>query len=350
MMFLKSFMKRMNFYTYLFISIICFVTLICFINITLSTSNEISKKSEQYSNREIILLVEEDIDNIKNKVKNIKEITKIYNNINSIVMFENNFLTVNTYVYEKDINIVKGRKINEDEKGVILLPNSYIDYLDKSINLDIDGKELEYKVVGLYEDDIDKTDYIYISYYDNLELDSLNNGYILLIDKYNNVNRVIKELSQINYSSVLNNGNISQNIETLNTLKIISYALTIIIGVFIYIFVYSIIKDMLNEDKYDIAIFKSLGYRDINIVKINLLKVGSIMIVAFLISLPISYFISFLLNKINISFITFEISYYKISLIIVFVIESSILLLSNIFSFRKIKNTRPIIIFKDEQY
>lgn len=169
------------------------------------------------------------------------------------------------------------------------MPNSFTKYLNQTIKLNIEGVEQDYKVVGIYKDDLDKTEYAYISYTDNFNIESVSNTYILLVDNYDNVNIVKTKLLDDGYKVTIDTNSISENIETLNTLKIVFNILTLIIIIFICLFLYFIIKDLLEDEKYDIAILKSIGYKNILLFKINLLKTFIIIFASLLIGTMLSY-------------------------------------------------------------
>lgn len=113
MLFLKTFIRKSSFYAYLLIALISFTALLIFINITSSINDEINRKSEHYTNRELILSSKDDINSIKDKIKNQNNIVEVYNYISSVATFDNNFLTVNTFVKEKNLNMVSGRGIEK---------------------------------------------------------------------------------------------------------------------------------------------------------------------------------------------------------------------------------------------
>ena len=350
MLFLKTFIRKSSFYAYLLIALISFTALLIFINITSSINDEINRKSEHYTNRELILSSKDDINSIKDKIKNQNNIVEVYNYISSVATFDNNFLTVNTFVKEKNLNMVSGRGIEKNETNVVILPNSFTKYLNQTIKLNIEGVEQDYKVVGIYKDDLDKTEYAYISYTDNFNIESVSNTYILLVDNYDNVNIVKTKLLDDGYKVTIDTNSISENIETLNTLKIVFNILTLIIIIFICLFLYFIIKDLLEDEKYDIAILKSIGYKNILLFKINLLKTFIIIFASLLIGTMLSYLFIILLNRIHISFINFYIYYKSSSLLITYLIGLIILILSSFYSKKEINKIKPIIIFNDEQF
>lgn len=350
MLFLKTFIRKSSFYAYLLIALISFTALLIFINITSSINDEINRKSEHYTNRELILSSKDDINSIKDKIKNQNNIVEVYNYISSVATFDNNFLTVNTFVKEKNLNMVSGRGIEKNETNVVILPNSFTKYLNQTIKLNIEGVEQDYKVVGIYKDDLDKTEYAYISYTDNFNIESVSNTYILLVDNYDNVNIVKTKLLDDGYKVTIDTNSISENIETLNTLKIVFNILTLIIIIFICLFLYFIIKNILEDEKYDIAILKSIGYKNILLFKINLLKTFIIIFASLLIGTMLSYLFIILLNRIHISFINFYIYYKSSSLLITYLIGLIILILSSFYSKKEINKIKPIIIFNDEQF
>lgn len=181
-----------------------------------------------------------------------------------------------------------------------------------------------------------------IDYYNILECMDNYKEYIVVIDDFNNINKVLSLLANQNIFGDILNHNANEEIKSeqliVNTLKII----IILVNLIILCLIIKFINEIVKEELYNIALLKILGFNNIKIVLWFLLVVINIYLISFVISSFFYFsitFIKFLNNFINRKYMLESILYSNILLLLC-------LFISILFTYFKIKNVNVKSLYK----
>ena len=280
------------------------------------------------------------IKNIENQ--NIKEIQKIFPNSDYLLTFldieqseipniskldvKNASISAYGNYSELNYKVTKGRDIlNANEivcsskfyPNILHDPNDIInlnDYIGKKINISYskryfpksgDTKILEtyneqYTLVGTYNIDELLND-LYVCFINNNEVIKINDlvkpvyedkvaeensikmkNIILLVDKYENVDNVLQKISNLGYDAQ-KKYELDTEIYDLSH-KILKYVTGIITIISLFI-VYLFIKNIINENKSNIKLYRLIGYNNKNIKKIFIIEYLFLTFIVFILHL-----------------------------------------------------------------
>ena len=256
----------------------------------------------------------------------------------------------------KDLHMINGTK--QLQKGEMVLSSFTIKKLGYNEN-QIIGKEFSFtfqnnptilKVVGVYEGE---EEYAYITesdMKDHFLMMPTDNMYQVVVDKYSNVDHVIETLETQNYHANISNNTGIEDIKIydffLELLQILFYficSIVILLGIVI-------IKNILYEQKKDIAILKTIGYHNIHLFLFILYSILTIFLFTY-----IGTLLSFSTLLGIIGFYIKDIWLYMenhILTIILYDLQMFLLItllafLTVLASYPKIANLSPILLFKD---
>lgn len=321
--------KELKYYILIFSSF--FTLFILLINIYIQTNNEITLKEEYYTNRELGITSEDSIEEVLEKTKHINNIDRVYadNYVNGLIT--DDYVNIETYISEKNIKLIKGKS---PEKKEVILSKKYDKYYDKEVFLKIDNKEINLKVVGIFEDEkITNVAFVF----DNKELKNNDyiNGYNILVDETKNINQVKTDLLNVGYSA-----NVFDDSNSVYKLIIVRNLLTAFLSVIVLIIIilnFLIFRNLIFDNMKEFSILKSVGYSLNRMIFINLIK----NIIIFLFSLFISLFIYIILyHLINIPFYYISLGY--LIIMIAFDIILNIVNLN-----RLLKKVNSIMLYKN---
>lgn len=237
-------------------------------------------------------------------------------------------------------NIIAGRGILENEKGVCIIPEKFYPY-DESEGIDdkkiIDGKNLigknitisyysqdctgevevinktfekTFTVVGVYnqEDSVNEYDECYISFEDvaDIERDREKNTIYkenvivvggnciyIMIDEAENVQTALSQIRELGGRALV------RSVTNIDTMRIIKLVCVIVSAVLISIALINItissVKSVI-ERKYEIGMQKAIGYKNKNIQGILLTENCLIGIIAYVIAIIIAIIITYLVQ------------------------------------------------------
>ena len=329
-MIIKELCRKKSFKFYYIIMTLIFITILSLLLFYNTVSNKIAKKAEYYVNRELALITEDNITNLSMP----KSIIGIYSYNNIQINLKDFEYTIKPYFEYNKINLEKGRKIQNLKE--IIAPTQFLIGEKIVINEDI------YTVVGTYQDMI-INDTLYISLDDWNQYDVEKDKYVLIVDSFENVPRVVDELESKQYYANIFDTRFLKELSLLENLKKLSFLIvTILISLIIFLF-YGILKSILEEEKYSIAIFKSVGYKTKQLFFMYLLKQLFLISISYLTSLVIIYISTLILNLIG------EMEFmlpFKYS-IIIFLIFLFINFVSIILNIKKLDKIQPTIIFRN---
>ncbi len=339
---------------YLIYTILLFFIIVLFIIILLINKYYNFYKNEIFGSKEEnrTLIVKEYDDNIIKELENNDNIEKYSANYNSLEFRNKNQENIVVDSSEENIKIniynneevLKGRNNIKENEVVISqyyfmsskLTNDDINE-NKEISLYLDNKLYTFKIIGVtYENKND----IYISR-EMFEKINTNRSisYNVVVDKYINLNNVLNKLEDQGCIVSLYSSHIE--IKNINIIqKIFNYILLFSL-IIIFIALYYMIKNMFYNEEKNLAVLKSIGYKNnqlsiIIFVRIFLVLMFSIIIFIVFFEL-IKYIIELVLNNSNIILFVKSINVYKYSLLIL-IVFLTILILNILFYKRKIKN------------
>lgn len=320
--------------------------------------------------------------NIKNKLINRTFITNFEHrklNLNNIkhtykmdivpLSFSDKITASLIYFPMDEIKIKYGNKCKRKNDILISLElaekiniNKPISLVNKEVSGNVYGNKTTFKIVGIYDNSsVINNNYIYtleetININDYRKISTSYNHehlYVIIIDDYKNYNYVINEFSthkiDISLLSDLGKSEIITYEYIIKFLKVMK--LVTIIAIFIILFI--VINNILFDEKKDIAILKTAGYNEKNIIKILLLRIYCFFSLALIIIIPIIVFMILLILIFKIPSFLYNFIFYDyfniIEPIINILIISFLLPIFAIFIFnRKIKKINPIDLFKSE--
>lgn len=214
------------------------------------------------------------------------------------------------------------------------------DKLNKNITLLFkNSRNAEYisksfKLVGLYDADLSysyNVCFINSFEYEELALQVKDNvvddeTYVNLFNIYVNDYKNVNEINEYLKDNGINATVVEVDDTLLNYVKIMSYILLIIMVIVLTIFLLKFYKSYYQEEYYNIALYKVIGFNDKNIVKLLFYEIEIILFIAMIIaSILLSFiilivtfylrqYVSFRLVNINFPFLEFIIYYLFISI------------------------------------
>lgn len=181
-----------------------------------------------------------------------------------------------------------------------------------------------------------------IDYYNVLECMDNYKEYIVVIDDFNNINKVLRELAHQNIFGDILNHNANEEIKSeqiiINILKVI----IILVNLIILCLIIKFINEIVKEELYNIALLKILGFNNIKIVLWFLFIVINIYLISFIISSFFYFlitFIKFFNDFINRKYMFESILYSNVLLLLC-------LFISILFTYFKIKNVNVKSLYK----
>lgn len=368
---LNSFLRNKKKYVYI-LSIVVMITILAnILYIQYQINNIYCSKIENNIKNRILSISkninpnqEVDIPQISN-INTIKEVYVPVQNI-EVIMDEKYKINLQTIVEEEMPNVFKGKSISNMHKDIIeiIIPNKLEtneykieQLLNTYVTLKYESMKISAKIVGIYNDSTNRGT-AYISRADIIPFCEYNknlireNSYMAIIDNYKNVNNTIDKLTDMGYSANIYDQSGQNEIRLYNMVSNVLKILIYLITIFIYVLVSVIINSMIVEEKNDIAIFKAIGYKNIDLLKIIIVRLIFVSIISYCISILISLGINCLIN-----FILFKTFHEKVSFSILIHLKYTIMpllivLLINILSAyvnsKKIKNISIINLLKEE--
>lgn len=215
----------------------------------------------------IVTSSKRDIDlNVIKEMKHIKEAryavtpTVVYINSNALNMATTNLLD--------NKEIIIGNQINNDNLEVIL-PNKMMEEykIGSMINAKLENIDIKVKVVGNYKDDLN-TKRVYVS---NKVIDEITEDKPILLnqkqclvemDEYKNVKNFISDIESKGYSANIYDTSRLNDIKTYGNISIVLNIIICIIILSIYIMLSVIMSNIIEDEKIDIALLKTVGYKN----------------------------------------------------------------------------------------
>lgn len=166
----------------------------------------------------------------------------------------------------------------------------------------------------------------------------------IIVDDYSNVNRVLAYFdNKINYNIFVK----EENIINARIIKISTYLSNIsicIIMILTYIIIYIQIKNIINGKKYEMALYKTFGYRSKNILFIILFQEYMIVILSYLIALIMHRITqNKIMNTIKLfNDINMLPRYFSLLIVCVFIV-----LIATLHSFKQLLKIEPYMLLKN---
>ena len=331
---------------------------------------------------------------------NIKHVTNVFKDSNAFYQLVNfgddSFSKIDLYGNYKGINytIDSGREIKNDNEMICsskFYPGNWTEVhndddfvnmkehlneefkisFDKYYIIDNNNRELiksyEYKLklVGTFDVNKDLTGYdvCYVSthffekiseentsiYKDEEAINEFENQVFVLVDKYKNIDSVTKKLTDSGYQTQLY---AELDLSFFTTVEFVINIITIIITIISIVCVYLFIKNILEENCKNIALYKLLGYNDKNI---NLIFSSQYVIntsIALIISIVLSNIIKIIISSIlalDPNFSVLNIYIYYGHSIVYFIFVITIILISTNYLFKnKFNYIQPIKLMEDK--
>lgn len=372
--FLNSFVRKKNFKIYFLSMTLCIIFIFILNMIFQNVLFAISEKENAIANRELIVSTSDTLTTMQEKLQDVVGIQEIYKylpSIDSVLNIEEEVLNIqlSSGSNEHIPNVILGEKLDVQDSKKILLPSQIKigkeaiateKLLNKmlKVKIDLNDNELEYemKVVGIYETNDKTNNMAYISKIDlsNIVYQDIQNNeeyysYTIIAEKNTSVEHLIDCIKQKGYEATLYDNSLQKETNILKIVKNIILITLIVIILITYIILYVIISNMLMDEKEDIAILKSIGYKNRNIFIVSCCKTLFLTITSFL--LGIMFFFVTMKAIIILCFsgklISLKISSLNNTLIL-FINMIIVSIIVNVVSINKIRKISPIAIFYSE--
>lgn len=326
---LLKILKRKKKPLLIYISIISFVLLILniFLNLFINTSDKISNEIfQKESNRKLYVEIKQNENSkihLKQLISNIDENAELIDYFFPILVTNSDYgiIKINRLI-GKEKSIIKGRFPKTNEMEIIIPERLKINgkttkseyLLNKKIELDLQDnntiKTTEFLVVGIYEN---KSASTVSEFYTLKNIPSINKNiekYIILLGDATKTNKVIKYLKTNEIVSEIFDKSTRDEFVIYNGLLNVITIFIFIILILSLLFLSFITKDIINNQKENIAIMKVYGYKFKHIL-CNLLGCLSFIInVSTLLIITISPTINIIMNKLNLSIIRMDFNVY----------------------------------------
>ncbi len=309
----------------------------------------ISSISEQYQNRELYVYnhnnpntLQENIDKIR-KIKFVEEV-QFTSSSKSVLINGKNF--VMEYALTNHLpRIVFGEQLESNYLNEIIIPdhikdvfqekevnkllNQYVDveYYNKNGEL----KSFECKIVGIYQSAKEANGKIYVSNFNTLELEKESDiGYLVTIDKYENVDKSIDSLTKMNFSVNIYDDSLENE---LNIYVSLNQLFNIFVGIIIFIFsgvIFYIINDFIHMEIATIALMKAIGYSRLKILENLIFLITVLLLISYMLYLITQSIILMVASKLFGLLVHVDIVLEIILFLITIVIELIVIIIFNI--------------------
>ncbi len=270
------FKKEIKYYFFIFILLSFFMLAI--LNGCTKTNQDISDKTNYYTNRELNVLTDDSMEILLEKTKSISNIIKIYENTYIEGLFLDNKFLLATFIEEKNLNIILGNKPTSEWE--VILPQKYRAHYNSTIEIIIEEQIYSFKVVGLHGNE---NDIIFVFNSLPFKNSEMFMGYNILINQEKNVSKVIEELYKKNYQAGIFDK--TNDVYKLTVMRKLFFILLIILFFTWLVINYFIIKNIFFDDLGEISVLIAVGYKIKKILLIYLLKIFILLFLSLLISL-----------------------------------------------------------------
>jgi len=267
-------------------------------------------------------------------------IKEYYPNTNINSVFNNEKLLL-SYLTEDELKLTSGKYISNTNE--IIVPKKLESYLNNNINIKVDNQEYTLKVVGI--SDIDNI--IVSKNFLNQLIESFNleiEYYNIISNNYNDIEKIIDLFNQNGYVSFLASDEGLSEYNELSKFIDMLYMFIYILIIFDFIFIIYIIKNIINNEKKEMAIFKAIGFSNLRINFIIISRILLMVIISSLLSLLLFIIIlNVIVGILNADYIQYTLKYQYMSNYIIFILlVISLVLLNIIYVFFNIKKVDVI--------
>lgn len=256
-------------------------------------------------------------------------------------IFANQEIKINNQYYyfnswNSDDTLIVGQTIKNTNEIIIskrlfnILKLNENDY-NKILEYTVNNNEYTFNIVGVSSNN--QSD-IYMSYKDFITIFDLEpDRYYILIDNYDKVSKFIESMTEIGILANLYDSTIQSQIDSMVNLKNIYEYIMCFIVLLIFIFLLVIVKNSIQYENKNIAIFKAMGYRINNILYIILMRLIIVSLLSYIV-IQLLIFLIFIISS-NI-FIQYGLSlfnllkYNTITMVLI-----CVLILINVFFYKK---------------
>lgn len=288
-------------------------------------------------NRKLLVLNNEYFPEVLDTNDYIKE---YYPNTNINSVFNNEKLLL-SYLTEDELKLTSGKYISNTNE--IIVPKKLESYLNNNINIKVDNQEYTLKVVGISDIDnivVSKNFLNQLIESFNLEIEYYN----IISNNYNDIEKIIDLFNQNGYVSFLASDEGLSEYNELSKFIDMLYMFIYILIIFDFIFIIYIIKNIINNEKKEMAIFKAIGFSNLRINFIIISRILLMVIISSLLSLLLFIIIlNIIVGILNADYIQYTLKYQYMSNYIIFVLlVISLVLLNIIYVFFNIKKVDVI--------
>lgn len=288
-------------------------------------------------NRKLLVLNNEYFPEMLDANDYIKE---YYPNTNINSVFNNEKLLL-SYLTEDELKLTSGKYISNTNE--IIAPKKLESYLNNNINIKVDNQEYTLKVVGI--SDIDNI--IVSKNFLNQLIESFNleiEYYNIISNNYNDIEKIIDLFNQNGYVSFLASDEGLSEYNELSKFIDMLYMFIYILIIFDFIFIIYIIKNIINNEKKEMAIFKAIGFSNLRIDFIIISRILLMVIMSSFLSLLLFIIIlNIIVGILNADYIQYTLKYQYMSNYIIFILlVISLVLLNIIYVFFNIKKVDVI--------
>ncbi len=296
------------------------------------------------NNRLLTIKSGDDISEITSNLTNIKGIESIYPKWDYYVVKAKEETYIMNYIYTNGLKVVKGKSLDNLETNEVLVSSDSSLKLNDKIEFEHDNKVASLTIAGIYDAKIGLD--IILANPKTMKIYSkmLENEYEIIVRDYSDVSNVVNKVSKF-YDVKIDNTKgmeiLQKNEKVISILNITILFLSIITLVLIVI----ITDDIINENQKNIAILKSVGYKNSTIKNLVSYNLFNLLSSAFVKSSIILLIICLIIHKFlvldNWIFILLESCIF--TLLVLFITFMICMLLQN-----KVKKTYPIILYKEQ--
>ncbi len=267
-------------------------------------------------------------------------IKEYYPNTNINSVFNNEKLLL-SYLTEDELKLTSGKYISNTNE--IIVPKKLESYLNNNINIKVDNQEYTLKVVGISDIDnivVSKNFLNQLIESFNLEIEYYN----IISNNYNDIEKIIDLFNQNGYVSFLASDEGLSEYNELSKFIDMLYMFIYILIIFDFIFIIYIIKNIINNEKKEMAIFKAIGFSNLRINFIIISRILLMVIISSLLSLLLFIIIlNIIVGILNADYIQYTLKYQYMSNYIIFILlVISLVLLNIIYVFFNIKKVDVI--------
>ena len=278
-----------------------------------------------------------------NKISHITSVSKYYP---STIMFDtnNNKYILNYY----NLNFAKINTSNLSSNQVIVSN----DIKSNSIILYLNNEKYIFKVVGKHDNKYLNTNEIIVSeeFMKKLNKGLPKNEFNIIVDDYNNINYVSKELSKNNCEVLIQNDSNQQNIKMYNLILKVFLIGEVLIILLIINTLTLLTKDLINTNSKDIALLKIYGFHNSKILKIlvsSLSKenIKNSLLIYIILSIVYTFLTKFqLISKAYLNYLEF-----MVIILLIIILISILLIIICILRLRKLNQKSIISLLKENQ-